>query len=90
MLTGGFKIFTCLKYLCAVFSYIQIYAQVFLMETCCVGVKYLRSLLWKMVTVENDDVKGGEGEATASSHTYVDGRETIEEKIVNEDGCSGK
>ena len=43
-----------------------------------------------MVTVENDDVKGGEGEATASSHTYVDGRETIEEKIVNEDGCSGK
>uniref|UniRef100_A0A0D3AVZ9 Secreted protein n=1 Tax=Brassica oleracea var. oleracea TaxID=109376 RepID=A0A0D3AVZ9_BRAOL len=34
--------------------------------------------------------EGGEGEATASSHTYVDGRETIEEEIVNEDGCSGK
>ncbi|CAF1920133.1 unnamed protein product [Brassica oleracea] len=32
----------------------------------------------------------GEGEATASSHTSVDGRETIEEEIVNEDGCSGK
>jgi len=43
-----------------------------------------------MVTMENDDVKGGEGEATASSHTSVDGRETIEEEIVNEDGCSGK
>lgn len=43
-----------------------------------------------MVTVENDDVEGGEGEATASSHTSVDGRETSEEEIVNEVGCSGK
>ncbi|KAG2256041.1 hypothetical protein Bca52824_075335 [Brassica carinata] len=42
-----------------------------------------------MVTVENDDVEGGEGEATASSHTSVDGRETSEEEIVNEVGCSG-
>ena len=60
------------------------------METCCIGVKYLRSLQWKIVTVENDDVEGGEGEATASSHTSVDGRETSEEEIVNEVGCSGK
>ncbi|KAH0863055.1 hypothetical protein HID58_080266 [Brassica napus] len=34
--------------------------------------------------------EGGEGEATASSHTSVDGRETSEEEIVNEVGCSGK
>lgn len=40
--------------------------------------------------VGNDDVEGGEGETTASSHTSVDGRETDEKETVKEDGCSRK
>ncbi|KAL0733500.1 hypothetical protein Bca4012_009710 [Brassica carinata] len=40
--------------------------------------------------VGNDDVEGGEGEATASSRTSIDGRETSKEATVKEDGCSGK
>lgn len=40
--------------------------------------------------VGNDDVEGGEGEATASSHTSVDGRETSQEETVKEDGSFRK
>ncbi|KAL0713613.1 hypothetical protein Bca4012_020591 [Brassica carinata] len=41
--------------------------------------------------LENDDVEGREGdEATASSHTSIDGRESSEEATMKEDGCSSK